>query len=246
MAEDDEMLLDFISKSLRTDGFAVEKATNGKQALKVIEQTAIDLIVSDVMMPEMDGIELCRVIKNNMNYSHIPFMLLTAKSNAEAELEGLESGADAWITKPFKWKHVVAVIKNLLDSRERLRLKFSEQPAMNAEVLTTNTRDKEFMERIMAIIEQRITDSQLSVEELSKELAMSRSNLHKKLKSLSGMGPNELIRLIRLKHAARLLTARQHTVAEVAYLSGFSSPSYFTKCFQQQFNVGPKEYGERS
>lgn len=244
VAEDDDMLLDFISKSLRADGFAVEKAANGKQALQVIEQKAIDLIVSDVMMPEMDGIELCRVIKNNVNYSHIPFMLLTAKSNAEAELEGLESGADAYITKPFKWKHIVAVIKNLLDSRERLRLKFSEQPAMNAEVLTTNTRDKEFMERIMTIIEQRITDSQLSVEELSKELAMSRSNLHKKLKSLSGMGPNELIRLIRLKHAAKLLTTKQHTVAEVAYLSGFSSPSYFTKCFQQQFNVGPKEYGE--
>jgi signal transduction histidine kinase/DNA-binding response OmpR family regulator len=245
VAEDDEMLLDFISKSLRADGFAVEKAANGKEAYQIIEQKTIDMIVSDVMMPEMNGIELCRLIKNNVNYSHIPLMLLTAKSNAEAELEGLESGADAYITKPFKWKHVVAVIRNLLESRERLRLKFSEQPAMNAEVLTTNTRDKEFMERIMAIIEQRITDSQLSVEELSRELAMSRSNLHKKLKSLSGMGPNELIRLIRLKHAARLLITKQHTVSEVAYLSGFSSPSYFTKCFQQQFNVGPKEYGEK-
>jgi len=188
---------------------------------------------------------LCRVVKNNVNYSHIPFILLTAKSNAEAELEGLQSGADAYITKPFKWKHVVAIVKNLLESRERLRLKFSEQPAANAEVLTTNTRDKEFMERIVAIIEQRMTDPQLSVEELSKELAMSRSNLHKKLKMLSGMGPNELIRLIRLKHAAKLLMAQQHTVAEVAYLSGFSSPSYFTKCFQQQFKVGPKEYVEK-
>jgi signal transduction histidine kinase/ligand-binding sensor domain-containing protein/DNA-binding response OmpR family regulator len=245
VAEDDEMLLDFITKSLRTDGFAIEKAANGKQALELIEQKGIDLVVSDVMMPEMNGFELCRAIKNNINYSHIPFILLTAKSNAEAELEGLQSGADAYIIKPFKWKHVVAVIKNLLESRERLRLKFSEQPVMNAEVLTTNTRDKEFMERIMDLIEQRITDSQLSVEELSKELAMSRSNLHKKLKSLSGMGPNELIRLVRLKHAARLLITKQHTVAEVAYLSGFSSPSYFTKCFQQQFNVGPKEYAEK-
>lgn len=243
--EDDEMLLDFIAKSLRSDGFAVEKAANGKQALQVMEQSTVDLVLSDVMMPEMNGFELCRVIKNNVNYSHIPFILLTAKSNEEAEMEGLESGADAYITKPFKWKHLSAVIKNLLESRERLRLKFSEQPGMNADVLTTNSRDKEFIEKIMAIIEQRITDSQLSVEELSKELAMSRSNLHKKLKSLSGMGPNELIRLIRLKHAAKLLTAKQHTVAEVAYLSGFSSPSYFTKCFQQQFNVGPKEYAEK-
>jgi signal transduction histidine kinase/DNA-binding response OmpR family regulator len=245
VAEDDEMLLDFIAKSLRADGFAVKKAANGKQALQVIEQSAVDLILSDVMMPEMNGFELCRLIKNNVNYSHIPFMLLTAKSNEEAEIEGVESGADAYITKPFKWKHISAVIKNLLESRERLRLKFSEQPAMNAEVLTTNSRDKEFIEKIIAIIEQRITDSQLSVEELSKELAMSRSNLHKKLKSLSGMGPNELIRLIRLKHAAKLLTTKQHTVTEVAYLSGFSSPSYFTKCFQQQFNVGPKEYAEK-
>ncbi|MBO9202928.1 MULTISPECIES: hybrid sensor histidine kinase/response regulator transcription factor [Niastella] len=243
VAEDDDKLLDFIAKSLRADGFAVEKATNGKEALQVLEQKAIDLILSDVMMPELSGFELCRVIKNNVNYSHIPFIILTAKSNTEAELEGLQAGADAYITKPFKWKHVVAIVKNLLESRERLRLKFSEQPAVNAEVLTTNTRDKEFMERIMAIIEQRMTDPQLSVEELSKELAMSRSNLHKKLKILSGMGPNELIRLIRLKHAAKLLTKQQHTVAEVAYLSGFSSPSYFTKCFQQQFKVGPKEYG---
>lgn len=244
VAEDDEMLLDFITKSLRADGFALEKAINGKQALELLEQKNIDLILSDVMMPETNGFELCRAIKNNVNYSHIPFILLTAKSNAEAELEGLESGADAYITKPFKWKHVVAVIKNLLESRERLRVKFSEQPATNAEVLTTNTRDKEFIERIMAIIEQRITDSQLSVEELSKELAMSRSNLHKKLKSLTGIGPNELIRLARLKHAARLLMTKAHTVAEVAYLSGFSSPSYFTKCFQQQFKVGPKEYAD--
>ncbi|WEK37448.1 MAG: two-component regulator propeller domain-containing protein [Candidatus Pseudobacter hemicellulosilyticus] len=245
VVEDDTTLLDFISKTLRGEGFRVEKAHNGKEALEKIDQQSIDLVLSDVMMPGMDGFELCRKVRNDVAISHLPFVLLTARSNQEAEIEGVESGADAFISKPFKWKHVMAVVKNLLETREKLRLKFSEQPGINAEQLTSNPRDKEFIERILAIIGQRITDPQLSVEELGKELSMSRSNLHKKLKALSGMGPNELIRLIRLKHAAKLLAARQHTVAEVAYLSGFSSPSYFTKCFQQQFKVTPKEFAER-
>jgi YesN/AraC family two-component response regulator len=223
----------------------VVKAGNGKTAMRLIEANAVDLIISDVMMPEMDGFELCRAIKTNIQYSHIPFVLLTAKGNSEAEITGIETGADAYILKPFKWKHIAAVVKNLIESREKLRLKFSEQPTSDVSVLATNSRDKQFIEKVVSIIEERIIDPQLSVEELSKDMAMSRSSLHKKLKSLSGYVPNELIKLIRLKHAAKLLQTNDHSIAEIAYMTGFSSPSYFSKCFLHQFKLTPKEYADK-
>lgn len=245
VVEDDEAILSFITKSLQTEGYRVAKASHGKEAIQMIETIGADLIISDVMMPVMDGITLCKAVKTNINYSHIPLVLLTAKGTREAEIEGVEAGADAYILKPFKWKHLTAVVKNLLDSRERLKEKFSEQPGSDISVLTTNTRDQEFMERVVRIIESRVIDPQLSVEELSKDMAMSRSNLLKKLKSLSGYGPNELIRLVRLKHAARLLATNEHTIADIAYMTGFNSPSYFSKCFQQQFKLTPKEFADK-
>jgi AraC-like DNA-binding protein len=188
---------------------------------------------------------MCYQVKTNIDYSHIPFVLLTARGNSESELKGIEAGADAYIMKPFKWKHIAAVTKNLISSREKLRQKFSEQPNSDVSVLATNSRDKAFMEKVVSIIEARIIDPQLSVEELSRDMAMSRSSLHKKLKSLSGYVPNELIKLVRLKHAAKLLQTADHTVTEIAYMTGFSSPSYFSKCFLQQFKVTPREYAEK-
>jgi ligand-binding sensor domain-containing protein/signal transduction histidine kinase/DNA-binding response OmpR family regulator len=244
LVEDDKPIQSFIANSLLTDGYRVQKAGNGKQALQLVENSEFDLIISDIMMPVMDGMELCKALKTNIHYSHIPFVVLTARGNSEAEIQGIENGADAYILKPFKWKHVSAIIRNLLESRERLKLKFSEQPYSEVSVLTTNSRDKEFMEKIVGIIESRIIDPQLSVEELSKEMTMSRSSLHKKLKSLSGFVPNELIKLIRLKQGAKLLQTGEHSIAEVAYMSGFSSSSYFSKCFLQQFKVSPKEYAD--
>ena len=244
IVEDDVSIQSFLAGSFHENGYNVVKAANGKAAMQLIEEHSIDLIISDIMMAEMDGLELCYQVKTNVEYSHIPFVLLTAKGNSESELKGIEAGADAYIMKPFKWKHIAAVVKNLIASREKLRLKFSEQPNSDVSVLATNSRDKAFMEKVVSIIEGRIIDPQLSVEELSRDMAMSRSNLHKKLKSLSGYVPNELIKLVRLKHAARLLQAGEHTVTEVAYMTGFSSPSYFSKCFLQQFKVTPKEYAD--
>jgi ligand-binding sensor domain-containing protein/signal transduction histidine kinase/DNA-binding response OmpR family regulator len=245
LVEDDPELKSFIGKSLKSEGYCVLSAGNGHEALECMTSANVDLIISDVMMPEMNGLDLCRRIKNNINFSHIPFVLLTAKSNKETEIEGIEIGADAYIQKPFKWKHIVALIRNLLESRERLKQKFSEQPQLDATVLTTNSRDKQFIEDIVRVIEERLTDSQFSVEELSREMAMSRSSLHKKLKSLSGYGPNELIKLVRLKHAARLLLQGAHSITEVAYISGFGSASYFIRCFQAQFKLTPKEFAEK-
>ncbi len=245
LVEDDVSLSEFFNMSLNQEGYQVFKAGNGIEALKLLEENHVDLILSDVMMPEMDGLEFCRQLKSNLDYSHIPLILLTAKANSDAEIEGIESGADAYITKPFKWKHVMAVLKNLMDAHERLKEKFSTMPFTQAETLTSNSRDKKFLERIEEIIAARITDPQLSVEELSKEVAMSRSSLHKKLKSLSGHVPNEFIRLVRLKLAAKLLLSREHNISEIGYLTGFNSHSYFSKCFYQQFKLTPSEFADK-
>jgi ligand-binding sensor domain-containing protein/signal transduction histidine kinase/AraC-like DNA-binding protein len=245
VVEDDSALLEFISKSLRSEQYKVVCATDGAAAFEMLESHSVELIMSDLMMPGMDGIEFCRKVKTNISYSHIPLVLLTAKSNSESEIAGLESGADAYIIKPFKWKHVTVVIKNLLESRLRLKDKFTQHPLADIETLSTNTHDKKFVEKIISIIEERIIDPQLSVEELSREMNMSRSGLHKKLKAMSGHVPNEFIRLIRLRNAARLLLSGEHNISEVGYKVGFSSHSYFSKCFAQQFNETPSEFAEK-
>lgn len=245
VVEDDPALVDFIYGSLVDDGYNSRKAREGTEALKVLQQYNIDLIISDVMMPEMDGMEFCKKVKGDATFSHIPFILLTAKANPETEIEGIEEGADAYITKPFQWKHLSAVIRNLLESRQKLKLKFSQQPFADAATLTTNTGDQKFIKKITDIIEKRLDDQQLSVEELSSQMSMSRSSLHKKLKAISGHAPNEFIRIIRLKQAARLILQNEHSIAEIGYMTGFNSPSYFSKCFYQQFNVSPREFLEK-
>lgn len=245
VVEDDASLLEFIARNLKAENYKSIRATNGLEALKTLETNSIDLIISDVMMPEMDGIEFCKLVKSNINYSHIPLILLTAKGNSDAEIAGIENGADAYLIKPFKWKHITVVIKNLLESRVRLKNKFTQQPFADVNTLTTNTQDKKFVEKLISIIEDRLTDPQLSVEELSREMAMSRSSLHKKLKAMLGYVPNEFIRLIRLKKAAKMLLSGEHNISEVGYMTGFNSPSYFSRCFIQQFNVTPSEFVEK-
>lgn len=246
VVEDDLSLLDFFEQNLIQERYRVLKAVNGAEALEILKDNEIDLILSDVMMPEIDGLEMCRIIKNNSDYSHIPIVLLTAKTNSEAEIKGIQHGADAYISKPFKWKHVMAVIRNLLRSRAKLKEKFASHPFIQVDSLTDNEGDKKLLEKITAIIEERITDPKLSVEELSRELAMSRSSLHKKLKSVSGKVPNEFIRLVRLKHSAKLLLKNEYTISEIGYMSGFNSHSYFSKCFYKQFKITPTEFLEKN
>ncbi len=244
IVEDDDALIHFLSGSFRAEGYCLIEAKNGREGLAKLDENSVDLIISDVMMPELDGLEFCRQVKSNINYSHIPLILLTAKGNSEAEIAGIEHGADSYIIKPFKWKHVLAVTKNLLESRERLREKFAH-PFEAVATLGANPGEQQFIGKVAEIIESRISDPQLSVEELGRELGMSRSSLHKKLKSLSGRVPNEFIRLVRLKHAVKLLLADNHSVSEIGYLVGFNSPSYFSKCFAQQFNLTPSEFIEK-
>lgn len=242
LVEDDASLREYISKSLCAEGYRCITAQNGLEALPCLEKEEVDLIISDLMMPEMNGIAFCQRAKTNIAYSHIPFVLLTAQSNLDAEIESLESGADFYITKPFTWRHLKVVIKNQLECRAKLKFKFSQQPFAETHTLTTNKRDETFLQKVVEIIEERIMDSQLSVEELSRELAMCRSSLHKKLKSLTGQVPNEFIRLVRLKKAAKLLVLNEHNVSEVGYMVGFRSHSYFSRCFVQQFQIAPSEF----
>ncbi len=245
VVEDDVSLIEFYNDSLYQEGYKVITATTGLEALELLKTQNVDLILSDLMMPYMDGLQLCKKVKSSIDYSHIPLILLTARANSEAEIAGIENGADAYITKPFKWKHVTAVIKNLMDAQIRLKDKFAHQPLIHADSLTSNTKDKKFLEKITEIIEKRIMDPQLSVEELSKEVAMSRSSLHKKLKALSGHVPNEFIRLVRLKHAAKLLLTNDYNISEIGFMVGFNSHSYFSKCFYNQFKFKPSEFLEQ-
>jgi signal transduction histidine kinase/ligand-binding sensor domain-containing protein/CheY-like chemotaxis protein/predicted DNA-binding transcriptional regulator AlpA len=245
VVEDDLSLLNFLSQSLIIDGYNPIKATNGEEALKILDKQHVDLIISDVMMPVMDGLSLCKVIKNDINYSHLPIILLTAKTNSEAEIEGLESGADAYIAKPFKWKQLSLITRNLIDLQANLKQRFAQHPFESTEILASGTKDKKFLNKLILSIEERISDPLLSVEELSKELGLSRSSLYKKVKGMTGHVPNEFIRIIRLKNAAKLLTTQDYNISEVGYMVGFSSHSYFSKCFAQQFKLTPTEFADQ-
>ena len=245
VVEDDLSLLDFLSKSFTAEGYHTLRAKNGKEALKQLDNHHVDLVISDVMMPIMDGIELCKVIKSNIDYSHLPVVLLTAKTNSDSEIQGLESGADAYIPKPFKWKQLSLVIKNLLELQSNLKQRFSQSPFEGTEILIGGNKDKKFLEKITQIIEERISDPQLSVEDLGREVGLSRSSLYKKIKAKTGHVPNEFVRLIRLKLAAKLLIEQEYTIAEIGYKVGFNSHSYFSKCFYTQFELTPKEFVEQ-
>lgn len=244
VVEDDAALLDFIYKSFIQDGYHTIKAVNGADGLTQLENHKVDIIISDIMMPIMDGITFCSTLKKDINYCHIPVILLTAKTNSEAEIEGLESGADAYIAKPFKWKQISLITKNLLELRTNLKQHFAQHPFAASDILPSSNRDKTFMLKLTQFIENHITDTQLSVEDISREVGMSRSSLYKKVKTITGQVPNEFIRLIRLKYAAKLLSEKQYSISEIGYLVGFNSHSYFSKCFYQQFQLTPSEFME--
>lgn len=245
VVEDDPSLLDFLSRSFAAEGYYTIRAKDGQEALKQLDNHQVDLVISDVMMPVMDGIELCKIIKNNIAYSHLPVVLLTAKTNTDAEIQGLENGADAYIAKPFKWKQLSLIVKNLLELQSNLKLRFAQSPLEGTEILISGNRDKKFLNKITGIIEARISDPQLSVEDLGREVGLSRSSLYKKIKAQTGHVPNEFVRLIRLKAAAKLLVEQEYTISEIGYMTGFNSHSYFSKCFYTQFKLTPTEFAEK-
>jgi len=221
-------------------------ATDGVEALGVLAKTdGVSLIVSDWMMPRMGGDELCRRVRADQRTSHLPFILLTAKTDTVSKIDGLRCGADSYIEKPFSMHYLEERIKNLIGMREMLQRKFSGQPLEPIKSIAPTAIDSDFLTRMQQVIEDNFSNSELSVSFLADQLSISRSSLFSKIKSLSGMTPGDMIMLVRLKKAAQLLRGKKYQVNEVCYMVGFSNPSYFSKCFKRQFDVTPAEFASK-
>ena len=218
---------------------APEAATGIRLAMKYVP----DVIVSDVMMPGMDGVECCRRLKTELQTCHIPVILLTACSLDEQRIQGYNGGADSYISKPFNSQLLLSRIRNLIDSRRQLRQFFGDNQTLAKENISD--MDKDFVSRFKALVEEKMRDPELNVEDLGKDMGLSRVQLYRKLKSLTNYAPNELLRQARLKKAISLLASSEMTVAEIAYEVGFSSPSYFTKCYKEQFGESPTDFLKR-
>lgn len=241
IVEDSPEMLDFLRDSF-ADNFIVLTASDGLEALKILQTSEVNIIVSDLMMPNMDGLELCNEVKTSMLWSHIPFVLLTAKTDVDSKMDGMNVGADSYIEKPFSMSYLQAKVKNLIDSREMLRKKYSELPFVPIKTIAGNPADEAFLSKTHEILEQNIANEDFNIDQLVQELGISRSGLFAKIKSLTGLTPNELLQLIRLKKAATYLLKKEYRINEVAYMVGFSNPSYFSKCFQKQFGLKPMEF----
>lgn len=241
VVDDNVEILDFLVRVLGNDYFVIS-TESGEQALDLLRNNDIDLVVSDIMMEGIDGIELCRRIKNDIGTSHIPVILLTAKTDLGTKIEGLECGADAYIEKPFSPEHLKAQIANLLVRLDEIRRHYSEAPMSEFRTISHNRLDEEFINRCRSIIIAHMSEPDLSVELLARELAMSRTSIFKKLKAVTGMTPNDFMKLIRLKEASRLLAEGRYRISEIGFIAGFSSSSYFAKCFAKQFGVLPTEF----
>lgn len=243
IVEDNAEMIDFISKKLVTS-YTVFKAADGIEALKVLGEQEIDLVVTDVMMPRMDGMELLQTIKSQVEYSHIPVILLTAKSGLQTKIEGLELGADAYIEKPFSLEYLQAQILSLLKNRKLVKDLFRNRPLTEAGVMALTKADEQFLQKVNEVIAANLTNLQFGVDLLAEKMNMSRSSLHRKIKGVADLTPNDYIRLQRLKKAALLLQEGTYRVNEIAVITGFTSSSYFTKCFQQHFGMLPKNFAK--
>lgn len=228
-------------KTLLAEEYQVLDAPEAATGIRLAMKYVPDVIVSDVMMPGMDGVECCRRLKTELQTCHIPVILLTACSLDEQRIQGYNGGADSYISKPFNSQLLLSRIRNLIDSRRQLRQFFGDNQTLAKE----NISDKDFVSRFKALVEEKMGDAELNVEDLGKDMGLSRVQLYRKLKSLTNYAPNELLRQARLKKAASLLASSEMTIAEIAYEVGFSSPSYFTKCYKEQFGESPTDFLKR-
>jgi signal transduction histidine kinase/DNA-binding response OmpR family regulator len=241
IVEDNEDLRFYLKENLRGQ-YHVEEATNGKEGWEKIKLINPDLIVGDVMMPLMDGIELAKKIKNDTITAHIPVILLTAMGSEEKQIEGFQAGVNDYITKPFTFEILASRIKNLLAQQKLLQKRFQKQIEVNPSEVTVTPVDEKFLKQALEVVEKFIDKPEFSVEDFSREMCMSRVALYKKILSLTGKAPLEFIRSIRLKRAAQLLEKSGMSVSEIAYEVGFNNPKNFTKYFKEEFKVLPSQY----
>ena len=203
-----------------------------------------DAIICDVMMPIMDGMECCRRLKSEIQTSHIPIMMLTAYAMDEQKIQGYECGADSYITKPFSAQMLKVRLRNLIENRHRLQTFFGDQTSPTQKT-PLNETDKGFVEKLRRLIETNMANADVSVEDLGEQIGLSRTQLYRKTKALTGYSPNELLRIARLKKAAALLASTEKTISEITYEVGFSSPSYFTRCYKDYFGESPTDFLRR-
>jgi YesN/AraC family two-component response regulator len=242
VVEDNTDLRHFIIDSLGSE-FHFLEAENGKQGLDIATNEIPDLIISDVMMPEMDGITMAGKIKTDIRTSHVPLILLTAKSSEDSKLSGLSSGADDYLTKPFNKNELLLKVRNGVNRQLKLRERLRAELMSTASKIEVLSEDEKFLNSVKEKILERLSDEQLSVESLSDDIGMSRVQLYRKVSGLTGISVNELIRKLRLQRAAQLLQQKWGPVSQVAYEVGFSNLSYFSKVFKEEFGVLPSEYG---
>ncbi|NDV66274.1 hybrid sensor histidine kinase/response regulator transcription factor [Bacteroides sp. 224] len=244
LVEDNKELLATYNNIL-SKYYHIFTAHNGLEALRIVEKEDIDIIVSDVMMPQMDGLEFCRQLKANIETSHIPVLLLTAKSSAEDRIACYNAGADGYISKPFELKVLEARINNFLQNKKEKQKEFKKDADINISTLQYTFQDEQFLKSVVLLIEEHLSEPDFDNIAFAQQLNMSRSSLYRKVKTMTGLSPIELIKNIRLKHACVLLKDKSITISEVAYSVGFTEPKYFSTCFKQEFGIAPKEYQKK-
>ncbi len=241
LVDDNEEILEFLIMELE-DKYKLLTALNGQEALELLNTEPIQLIISDIMMPVIDGFELCNLVKSNFNFSHIPIILLTAKDTLQSKIMGLEIGADAYIEKPFSPEHLDVQIASLLKNRNNIKAYFASSPMVHMNTMAYTTSDEKFLERLNTIINNNLTNADLDVEHLSNLMNISRPTLYRKIKAISDLTPNELINIARLKKATEMLNEGTFKMVVIAEMVGYTSQNHFGRNFSKQFGISPSEY----
>lgn len=240
VAEDNTDMQRFLKKLLSGE-YNVYLANDGKQALEILDDRNVDLVISDIMMPGLDGLTLCQKVKTCIRYSHIPVILLTAKADINTKIEGMEAGADAYIEKPFSPEFLLAQIHNILNNIRLLKEAFLNSPYTLTNSIANSDADEKFLEQVNNIILEHLSDTDFSIDQLAGKVNMSRSTLDRKIKGTTQLTTNDFIKLVRIKKAAQMLSEGNYKINEVCYITGFTSPSYFSKCFREQFGISPND-----
>ncbi|MCX7987068.1 MAG: ATP-binding protein, partial [Bacteroidales bacterium] len=241
--EDNTDLLHYLANRF-SGKYHVTVADNGMRGFQLAIEKNPDIIITDIMMPDMDGITLCKKLKNDLRTSHIPVIILTARTTEESNLEGLEAGADVYIQKPFNFEILKAQVKSLIDSREKIRINFTKNIILQPKEIVATSLDERFMMKLMEVIEKNIANPEFGIKDLTDEMNMSHSVIFRKVKALTGSNVIEFIRSVRLKKAAQLLQKQKLPVSEVSLMVGFNDAKYFSKCFIKEFGVSPREYAK--
>lgn len=241
LVDDNDDMLEFLSADL-SEKYSILTAKDGSEAIGILSEEAVNLVISDVMMPVMNGFEFCRIVKSNIEYSHIPIILLTAKNTLQSKIEGLEIGADAYIEKPFSPEYLHVQISNLLNNRNLVKEYYANTPLAHIRSMAHTRADEIFLETVNEVVQNHMEDVELDVEHLAKYMNMSRPTLYRKLKGITNLTPNEIINITRLKKAAYYLTEGKFSIQEIAEKVGYTSPTHFGRNFQKQFGITPSEY----